>query len=267
MATVTIPQFELFLLWTFPHQLFLMLGVGTFKCSVAFFLIRVGRSRRGRLALYGLIIFMTVCSLAYATTLFWSCIPIRANWHFDEQKNAKMISIQVWKGLALWNSVLNMLTDSILALWPMPIVLRMKVSTFKKIFLVVALSLGWLAVVCGAVKTWAMWNYFTAVDKYYEDKYFFWSFMEISVGTIAASVPLLQPLVYKIRRSSSSKGDSGKIVLVQLPASRPKRPARALVRRPIITWTGMGFTSHQDDDEDKYDCPERSGSSTRIDME
>jgi hypothetical protein len=55
MAAVTIPQFERFLLWTFPHQLFLMLGVGTFKCSVAFFLIRVGRSRRGRLALYGLI--------------------------------------------------------------------------------------------------------------------------------------------------------------------------------------------------------------------
>jgi hypothetical protein len=55
MAAVTIPQFERFLLWTFPHQLFLMLGVGTFKCSVAFFLIRVGRSRQGRLALYGLI--------------------------------------------------------------------------------------------------------------------------------------------------------------------------------------------------------------------
>jgi hypothetical protein len=55
MATVTIPQFERFLLWTFPHQLFLMLGVGTFKCSVAFFLIRVGRSRRARFALYGLI--------------------------------------------------------------------------------------------------------------------------------------------------------------------------------------------------------------------
>lgn len=210
---------------------------------------------------------MAICSLAYASTLFWSCIPLRANWHFDEQKNAKIISTQVWKGLALWNSVLNMLTDSILALWPMPIVLRMKVSTFKKVSLVVALSLGWLAVVCGGVKTWAMWNYFDAVDKYYEDKYFFWSFMEISVGTIAASVPLLQPLVYRIRRSSSSKGDSGKVVLVQLPAALPRRPARALVRRPIITWTGMGFTSNQDDDEYKYDCPERSGSSTRIDME
>lgn len=54
MASVTIPQFELFLLWTFPHQLFLMLGVGTFKCSVGFFLIRVGRSRWQRRVLYGL---------------------------------------------------------------------------------------------------------------------------------------------------------------------------------------------------------------------
>lgn len=54
MASVTIPQYELFLLWTFPHQLFLMLGVGTFKCSVGFFLIRVGRSRWQRRALYGL---------------------------------------------------------------------------------------------------------------------------------------------------------------------------------------------------------------------
>jgi hypothetical protein len=178
-----------------------------------------------------------------------------------------MISVKVWKGLALWNSVTNMLTDGILALWPMPIVLRMKVSTFKKIALVVALSLGWLAVICGAIKTWAIWNYFSAVDKYYHDTYFFWSFMEISVGTIAASVPLLQPLVYRVRRSSSSKGDSGKIVLVALPAPAPARPARALVRRPVITWTGMGFTSNQGDEEFKYDDQGRSGSSTRIDME
>lgn len=64
MATVTIPQYELFLLWTFPHQLFLMLGVGTFKCSVAFFLIRVGRSRRGRLALYGMISKSKSCCVA-----------------------------------------------------------------------------------------------------------------------------------------------------------------------------------------------------------
>lgn len=53
-AAVTIPQYEFFLLWTFPHQLFLMLGVGTFKCSVGFFLVRVGRSRLGRRTLYGL---------------------------------------------------------------------------------------------------------------------------------------------------------------------------------------------------------------------
>jgi len=211
---------------------------------------------------------MAVCSLVYASTLFWSCIPLRANWHFDEQKDAKMISTKVWKGLAFWNSLMNMLTDGILALWPMPIVLRMKVSTFKKVSLGVALSLGWLAVVCGAIKTWAMWDYFTAEDKYFKDTYFFWSFLEISVGCIAASVPLLQPLVYRLRRSSSSKSDSGKVVLVALPATTPAQPARALVRRPVITWTGMGFTSYQgEDDDSKWDSPGQSGSSTRMDME
>jgi len=54
IAVLTVPQYEHFLLYTFPHQLFLMLGVCTFKCSVAFFLIRVGRSRCTRRALYGL---------------------------------------------------------------------------------------------------------------------------------------------------------------------------------------------------------------------
>ena len=208
---------------------------------------------------------MTVVSLVYASTLFWSCIPIRANWHFDEQKNAKMISTKVWKGLAMWNSLTNMVTDAVLAVWPMPIVLRMKVSTFKKVMLVVALSLGWLAVVCGAIKTWAMWDYFEATDKYFRDTYFFWSFMELSVGTIAASVPLLQPLVYKIRRSSSSKGDSGN-AFVAPPVVMLAKPPPARIRRPVITWTGMGFTSFQDGEELKHDDPERSGSSTRTDM-
>ncbi|CAD0097265.1 unnamed protein product [Aureobasidium mustum] len=222
METVTIPQYERFLLWTFPHQLFLSLGVGTFKCSVGFFLIRVA--------------FITICSLVYASTLFWACIPLRANWHLDEQKDAKMISTKVWMGLAMWNSISNMLTDSILALWPMPLVLRMRVSTFKKAALVAALSLGWLAVVCGAVKTWAMWNYFSVTDKYYKDQ---------------------------IRRSSSSKNDSGKIVLMP-PVVMLAKPAQARIRRPIITWTGMGFTSFQDGEEFKYDDRERSGSRTAL---
>ena len=65
MVTVTIPQYELFLLWTFPHQLFLMLGVGTFKCSVAFFLIRVGRSRSRRWFLYGLMSKLESRRMAY----------------------------------------------------------------------------------------------------------------------------------------------------------------------------------------------------------
>lgn len=52
METVTIPQYELFLLWTFPHQLFISLGNGTFKCSVGFFLIRVGTKKWGRWVLY-----------------------------------------------------------------------------------------------------------------------------------------------------------------------------------------------------------------------
>ncbi|KAH0046109.1 cholinesterase, partial [Aureobasidium melanogenum] len=264
METVTTPQYELFLLWTFPHQLFISLGNGTFKCSVGFFLIRVGTKRWGRWVLYGLMLFITISSLVYGSTLFWSCIPLRANWHFDEQKNAKMISNKVWMGLAMWNSVANMLTDSILAFFPMPIVLRMKVSTSKKVALVVALSLGWLTVVCGAVKTWVMWNYFTANDKYYKDLYFVWCFMEMSVGSIAASVPLLQPLVNKIRRSSSSKNDSGKVVLMPLPGAMPATPPQVKMRRPIITWTGMGFTSFQDGEEIKYDDPERSGSSTRF---
>ncbi|KAK5999997.1 hypothetical protein QM012_003985 [Aureobasidium pullulans] len=159
-----------------------------------------------------------------------------------------------------------MVTDAILAVWPMPIVLRMRVSRFKKVSLIVALSLGWLAVLCGAVKTWAMWDYFVATDKYFKDMYFFWSFMELSVGTIAASVPLLQPLVYKIRRSSSSKGDSGNVVMVASPAVMPAQPPPARIRRPVITWTGMGFTSFQDGEEFKYDDPERSGSSTRVGM-
>lgn len=166
----------------------------------------------------------------------------------------------------MWNAVANMLTDSILAVWPMPIVLKMRVSTSKKVALVVALSLGWLAVVCCAVRTWAMWNYFAATDKYYKDLYFFWCFLEMSVGSIAASVPLLQPLVNRVRRYSSSRDDSGKVVLMPLPVVMPATPPQAKMRRPIITWTGMGFTSFQDGEECKYDGPERSGSSTRMDM-
>lgn len=133
-----------------------------------------------------------------------------------------------------------MLTDAILALWPIPTVIKMKVSLMKKMSLCVALSLGWLAVVCGAIKTYNQWTYFAAVDNYFEDKYFVWSFLELSVGALAASFPLLQPYVHLLRRASHDNRVQEVAVPRDVTSHEEPHP---VVRKPIITWTGMGFTS------------------------
>ena len=51
--------------------------------------------------------------------------------------------------------------------------------------------------------------------------------------------------------------------MLPLPVELP----RAVLRRHVITWTGMGFTSVDGVEEIKFDGPPRSDPSTEADME
>lgn len=88
-----------------------------------------------------------------------------------------------------------MLTDAFLALIPVPVISALQLNIRTKICLLLAFGMGLAAVTCGAVKTYHLWNYFEDPDRLYYNSYFVWGALEVYVGTIAACLVSLRPLI------------------------------------------------------------------------
>jgi hypothetical protein len=88
-----------------------------------------------------------------------------------------------------------MLTDAFLALIPVPIISGMQLNIRTKICLLLAFGMGLAAVICGAIKSYHLWYYFEDRDRLYYNSYFVWGALEVYVGTIAACLVSLRPLI------------------------------------------------------------------------
>ncbi|KAJ4087137.1 hypothetical protein NW760_013784 [Fusarium oxysporum] len=97
----------------------------------------------------------------------------------------------------------NIFTDVAFATLPIPIVWSLKMPLKTRIYLVVVLSLGYIAAVMGLVKAISQIKYDPAGDTTYLYDVQFWGLLQLNVGTIAACVPSLRPLVKNILRLKS----------------------------------------------------------------
>jgi len=89
--------------------------------------------------------------------------------------------------------VVNITTDFILALVPIPLIWKLQLNIQARISLVGILSLGLFASVAGIIKQTNS-NSFRDPEPYVKDSYSVWNFLELYIGIIAASLPALKPL-------------------------------------------------------------------------
>ena len=82
---------------------------------------------------------------------------------------------------------------------PIPVVWRLQLNRRTRISLAVVLSLGWFACIAAILKLYKQTHYhFGDNDQNLHDTFFVWSFVELSIGIIAASLPMLKPLLAPI---------------------------------------------------------------------
>jgi len=160
---------------------------------------------------------MTIYTTASWFTLLFSCFPISASWN---GRNGKCISLASFRGLGVTYSsesnsinsitqtnpetVLGMLTDAFLAFIPVPIISRMQLNIRTKICLYLAFGMGLATVTCGAIKSYYLWHYFNDQDRLYYNNYFVWGALELYVGTIAACLVSLKPLISSFLEKAKS---------------------------------------------------------------
>ncbi|KAK5937273.1 hypothetical protein PMZ80_010573 [Knufia obscura] len=178
----------------FIHGVINMNAVTFVKISVALNLRRFMQTKRQRMFLAGLIVFLIAFTITCSCTIIFNCIPVAATWDRELAKTAKCFSLPVFKGLAINNSVFNILTDFLLAVLPIPIVVRLHTNMRTKITLSLILSLGLFAGSAATVKAVKQFQFFGVRDYTWDADYWLWHDIELSVGIVAASLPALRPL-------------------------------------------------------------------------
>ncbi|KAH6677025.1 hypothetical protein F5X68DRAFT_224209 [Plectosphaerella plurivora] len=178
------------------------IGVALLKVSIALNLLRLSTNRWFAISLWCSIAFVSAYSFLGVMTFLLYCEPMDAYWN-KTIPGAKCYSVQLFIAFALLNSTLNIFTDVLFASFPIPIIWKLQMKRKTKFYLIGVLSLGYIAVVMGIMKSEAQINYSPFADNTFDSWITFWASAQINIGIIAACTPSLKPLVSKALNLSS----------------------------------------------------------------
>ncbi|KAF2828696.1 hypothetical protein CC86DRAFT_404593 [Ophiobolus disseminans] len=206
------------------HQITVMTGISLVKISISFLLLRLAARKTYKWFLWGMIGFMGAFTLTCLGTLvsrddnpaIFQCIPVAATWDMRLRAppfgtgNAKCFSGPTFSRIGLMNAVVNITTDFMLAIVPIPLIWKLQLNIQARISLVAILSLGFFAAIAGIIKQTNA-TQFRDPEPYVKDAYTIWNFIELYVGIVAASLPALKPLFSWLHNTTRglSKGTRG----------------------------------------------------------
>lgn len=136
--------------------------------------------------------------------MIFNCIPISASWNYREPATAKCFSPSTFSALGLLNSVINICTDLLFALLPIPIIIKLQTNIRTKLVLGSILGLGLVACAAGIVKAYEQATWVSEPDPTWTYDFFVWNSLELYLGIIAASLPALKPLFSAMLQSTKN---------------------------------------------------------------
>lgn len=187
--------------WRFFHSIIVMVGISLVKISIAFFLRRFVTGKAYQRFLLGTIAFLVAFTISCAGTLLFNCgSHVNANWNFAlrSQSNVHCFSNATFTNIGIFNSSINIATDVLFALLPVPVVWKLQANLRTKVTLCFVLSLGLFACAASIVKTVKQAHALEDPDWTFRDSFFMWNNIEFTVGILAASLPALRPLFAKV---------------------------------------------------------------------
>lgn len=130
----------------------------TLKASVLISYNRIFENRIFRLASYGVGTAVSLWGLACTIGAFTQCIPLKKLW--DPTVTGACVD---YSRLFIFYSTLNLITDFIIVVMPLPIIWRLQMPREKRITVCVMFGLGGIVVVASAMRL-ASFNNFNVLD-------------------------------------------------------------------------------------------------------
>ncbi|OLN85063.1 hypothetical protein CCHL11_10248 [Colletotrichum chlorophyti] len=210
--TITIPEDDMVIMRKssfFQSIISSIAGLALLKVSIGLSLLRLSRSTWYSRSLWALIAFVSAYSLMAWGTFFFFCQPLEGYW--DKSLKPKCYPITLFIKFGLINTAFNIFTDVSFATLPVTIIWSLQMKLRTRIYLIIVLSLGYVAVAMGLVKSIYQVAYGKDTDKTFYQSIQFWEFLQLNLGIIAACAPSLKPLVGHALKISSSDRYHGEL--------------------------------------------------------
>ncbi|CAN9330814.1 unnamed protein product [Alternaria alternata] len=165
------------------------------------------------------------------------CKPIAGFWNKDLKPTC--LAVNIHKGFALMNT-------------------RLQMKQRTRIYLILVLSLGYIAVIMGIVKTVVQNTKRGDPDQSFTNDIQFWGFLQVNIGIIAACAPSLKPIVGGILHLPSTQQSKTRSNFATGSNSHPnKSRIQSRIRIQSKGWM-------RTDSEIELDGAESFGSETHI---
>lgn len=237
------------------------------KLAVIALLVRLlAPSRLHIIVLWSMGVICCLSLTAMVMTLILQCTPPRALWTLTLPHNC--LHPSVLEGLAFWASTCSAFLDFYLAIYPAVVLAKLQMPVKKKVALCAALGMGIVSGCVGIVKATGVPTLASPDASYDLCDPLYWTSIEGNLIIIAACIPILQPLLEKIRGRSiwRSKQSSGNKHQYQDFSKQSQQQADALELRskPKKKVDEYGFTMHpkEDSEENIVDTSKLSSTSS-----
>ncbi|KAH7067227.1 hypothetical protein BKA63DRAFT_581933, partial [Paraphoma chrysanthemicola] len=242
--TWVVPQGNIYrvLKLTWGSQISYFLCHGLTKLAFLFFFLRIFPGENTRRLIWIVIGVSILYTFAFAFTMTFACKPVSAVWTSWDGTRVPDYCINQ-NTFYLVAAAINIGLDLAIVSIPIPELMKLNLSSRKKIFLGAIFGVGTVTIVVSCIRLSAVAKYATSTNPMYDNLMSgVYSILEINVGIMCVSMPAFRRFLARLGPQcfGSTQNDSGKPSEDEVPNVRyPSRP----VRRKKSTMSGSLFNT------------------------
>jgi hypothetical protein len=244
------------------YRMSYIFALGFVKLSILFFYRAIASHRTFRRFVNCAIVFVGMYTLATTLASIFQCQNPADSWSTIGYLNQFLPKGQKIKGhkvkcfdpakLWLFSAAVNLLTDIVIMLLPIPALLSLRVPMVKRLALIAIFSIGIMAIVASSIRLWVMtlWAGSSQAAARFGTDLLLWGQVETNSGIICASIPFLRMLFV-----SQKEERAGTPRIVDAGPPRPMGGQNMSQNRPlekpleVDTWAVSEAEKRSNDDD------------------
>ncbi|KAK8024102.1 hypothetical protein PG993_012168 [Apiospora rasikravindrae] len=187
--------------WFYICQILWAFNILALKMSILCLYLRLFPGRRFRIVCTSALALLVISSLLLIAFDIFQCNPVSAAWTL-QHGDAQCMDLTA---VALANAAVNIFTETAILIIPLPILVKLKMSTRQKAEVIGLLSLGSIVIIVAAIRVPSLQTLKSLVDATYTNApVFMWTCLEAMVAHLCVVAPAIKLLFTSVKTQVST---------------------------------------------------------------